>query len=117
MPRAGYDIAGDERKGTAMQTRNVMEDLVAEVLSECLRRAPEVCACERCLCDMTAFALNNLPPRYMVVEVEDPSMVPRERVLEPFREDARYSARAALQMVSARPRHASSQAGRRSRPE
>lgn len=99
-----------------MQVHNVMEALVAEVLADALGSAPEACACARCRLDMTAFALNNLPPRYVV---DDGAHAAEDRasLVAPFRADARYAARAALQMVSARPRHARSAGGWRTPPE
>lgn len=95
-----------------MEVRNVMEALVEGVLDEELGRWPEVCACDRCRVDMKAFALNNLPPRYVVNE---PGVVHAhlEALTAPFHGDVRYSVRSAVQMVSARPRHAQSRVGRR----
>jgi competence protein ComFB len=50
------------------QVKNVSEDLVDFYLQECMERA-QVCTCERCIADVTAFALNQLPPRYVVTTV------------------------------------------------
>lgn len=95
-----------------MEVRNVMEELVDGALNEELGGSPEVCACDRCRTDMKAFALNNLPARYVVNE---PGAVRTtlETIVAPLRGDVRYSVRSAIQMVSARPRHARSLVGRR----
>ncbi len=95
-----------------MEVRNVMEALVDGALDEELGGSPGVCACDRCRIDMKAFALNNLPARYVV---DDPGAVRAtlETLVAPLRGDVRYSVRTAIQMVGARPRHARSLVGRR----
>lgn len=96
-----------------MEVRNVMEDLVETTLADALARTQDVCACERCRCDMRAFALNNLPPRYIV---DEPAAVHAylEAITHSLRADVVYSVHWAVQMVGTRPRHAQSLAGRRS---
>ena len=88
-----------------MELRNVMESLVASTLDEVLSRSPEICSCDRCRLDMLAFALNNLPPRYIV---EDPEGIHAhlEAITAPFRGDVHYNVGRAVQMVSTRPHHA-----------
>jgi len=95
-----------------LEVRNVMEEMVEAVLNAELQGAPEVCACDRCRLDMKAFALNNLPPRYVV---DEPGQIHAylESLTVPLRGDVRYSVRSAIQMVSARPRHAQSRITRR----
>lgn len=97
---------------STLEVRNVMEELVRAALSEELAGAAEVCACDRCRVDMQAFALNNLPPRYVV---DEPGAVHAhlEVLTATLRGDIRYSVRSAVQLVSARPRHARSRVGRR----
>ena len=46
--------------------KNYMEDVVRNKIPVILSRMPEICACERCRLDILAFALNALPPRYVV---------------------------------------------------
>lgn len=96
-----------------MDVRNVMEALVDGALDEELGQVPEVCACDRCRIDMKAFALNNLPARYVVDEPEAVRAT-LETLVAPLRGDVRYSVRSAIQVVGARPRHARSLVGRRS---
>ncbi|MDR1603256.1 MAG: late competence development ComFB family protein [Gracilibacteraceae bacterium] len=45
--------------------KNVSEDLVDVYLDECLSRHG-ACNCPRCVADIRAYALNQLPPRYVV---------------------------------------------------
>jgi len=50
-----------------MKLRNLMEDIVCQRLDEVLAGEKEViCHCEQCRLDVTALALNELPPRYVV---------------------------------------------------
>lgn len=45
---------------------NVMEWLINQELKRLLDHFPQACQCERCILDMTAFALNQLPSHYIV---------------------------------------------------
>lgn len=49
-----------------MEFHNYMEDLVLDVLEDLLSKRDDVCACEKCKLDMATFALNKLPPKYVV---------------------------------------------------
>lgn len=46
-------------------TKNLMEELVDMQLDDYIQ-AIGMCPCEQCKEDVRAFALNNLPPRYIV---------------------------------------------------
>lgn len=48
-------------------TINVMESLVLRHVDEVIQRF-NCCSCDRCRCDISAFALNALPPRYVVAQ-------------------------------------------------
>ncbi|MZP43821.1 hypothetical protein GTO89_12310 [Heliobacterium gestii] len=49
--------------------RNVMEEIVEELLNEVFETNPNVCRdCPSCRIDITAHALNRLPPKYVVHE-------------------------------------------------
>ncbi len=56
-----------ERKLT-MEVKNHMEYVVEKMLPQVLKMKPDVCSCERCISDMKAIALNNLPPKYVATE-------------------------------------------------
>ncbi|MDR1689110.1 MAG: late competence development ComFB family protein [Clostridiales bacterium] len=45
--------------------RNFMEDMVADTIDGVIKNM-DVCGCEKCRMDITAIALNNLPPKYVV---------------------------------------------------
>lgn len=49
-----------------MAIKNVMEMIVQDVLNRNLSQLKLRCTCERCLDDIQAHALNNLPPKYIV---------------------------------------------------
>lgn len=49
-----------------MAVKNVMEIVVKDVLKTNLQQFQLTCTCERCLDDVLAYALNHLPPRYIV---------------------------------------------------
>lgn len=51
-------------------TINVMENLVLKNLNLVMGRF-NTCACDRCRCDIVAYALNNLPPKYIVSNAND----------------------------------------------
>ncbi len=46
-------------------TKNLMEELVDIQLDDYIK-ATGMCTCEQCKEDVRAYALNNLPPRYIV---------------------------------------------------
>lgn len=47
--------------------RNSMEELVNNILADIIEDL-DVCKCERCIMDISAIALNNLPPKYSVTD-------------------------------------------------
>jgi competence protein ComFB len=46
--------------------RNLVEDHASELYAEIVGRFPEFCGCEICRMDVLVYALNRLPPRYVV---------------------------------------------------
>ncbi|MFS0575548.1 late competence development ComFB family protein [Sporosarcina sp. 179-K 3D1 HS] len=48
-----------------MAIKNVMEDVVRDVLLKYQSQLHLTCKCERCFDDIMALALNQLPPRYI----------------------------------------------------
>lgn len=50
-----------------MRLNNYMEDIVFNAIKE-LMKETEYCSCEKCMYDIAALALNELPPRYIVTE-------------------------------------------------
>jgi len=45
--------------------KNYMEDCVEDILPMVLK-GMDICACDHCKMDIMAYALNNLPPKYVV---------------------------------------------------
>ena len=50
------------------QLKNLMEELVINSLEDVLKDI-NMCKCETCVTDITAIALNSLPPKYIVTQV------------------------------------------------
>lgn len=49
------------------QIKNYMEEIVFSLMREVLEDI-NVCCCDKCVIDIAAIALNDLPPRYIVSE-------------------------------------------------
>lgn len=49
------------------QIKNYMEEIVFNLMEEVLKDI-NVCTCEKCILDIAALALNDLPPKYIVTE-------------------------------------------------
>jgi len=52
-----------------MLLKNYMEDAVKNSLDKFLSEREDICKCERCKLDITAYALNHLPPKYVVTDI------------------------------------------------
>jgi competence protein ComFB len=50
-----------------VQIKNYMEEIVFGQMKEVLADI-NMCTCEKCLLDIAAIALNDLPPKYVVTE-------------------------------------------------
>src|SRR6185437_15359746 len=59
-------------EGVCMGIHNVMEAVVLEVLVKYQDQLQLSCECNRCLDDIMAIALNNLPTRYTTKEANIP---------------------------------------------
>lgn len=46
--------------------KNYMEDITKRNVDEQIKDRKDICSCERCRLDILAYALNNLPCRYVV---------------------------------------------------
>lgn len=55
-----------------MAILNVMENVVKDVISKHKHQLHLTCDCDRCLDDIMAISLNELPPRYIVNEAHRP---------------------------------------------
>ncbi len=82
---------------------NVMQVLVEEKAPKYVKMFG-LCSCERCMEDVKALTLNNLPPKYVVVERGD--MIPRLTVYEgKFSSDITAQLLHACKLVMERPHH------------
>jgi len=50
-----------------IQVKNYMEEVVFSMIKEIIGEI-NVCTCEKCMMDIAAIALNDLPPKYIVSE-------------------------------------------------
>lgn len=87
-----------------MPIMNVMEEMVKNRLKEHLEKT-DCCKCEKCFEDMMAMSLNKLPPKYvrtakgeLFTRVE--TSLERQKKL-----DIDFAIMAAIEFVSAHPRH------------
>ena len=81
-------------------TINVMENLVLKYIDQVIRRF-NACCCDRCRCDVAAYALNHLPPKYIVAEPTRMQQV-EQQITTKLVMDARVNA---VIQVRAHPRH------------
>jgi len=76
MGNGGYKSVDEEYLSTIgawkMALYNVMEEVVRDVLIQYKDQLQLTCQCERCLNDIMAIALNELPPRYIANEEYGP---------------------------------------------
>ncbi len=56
---------GIRMEENAVGVHNVMEDVVRDTLLSYKSKMNLTCDCEQCLSDISALALNELPPRYI----------------------------------------------------
>lgn len=92
-----------------MQIRNAMEMVVKSTLAEILEKLEKhgierICTCERCLLDIMALALNQLPPRYVVCD-QGEAYVRTSALNQQFKVDILFALLNAVRTVQANPRH------------
>ena len=46
--------------------RNLIEDHAADAYDQIVSRYPDFCGCDTCRLDVLVYALNRLPPRYVI---------------------------------------------------
>ncbi|MDR1960811.1 MAG: late competence development ComFB family protein [Gracilibacteraceae bacterium] len=83
--------------------KNVSEDLVDFYLDECLARHG-TCSCARCVADIRAYALNQLPPRYVVSSAGNAFARARAMSTQ-AKADIISSITAGINLVKQNPRH------------
>lgn len=87
-----------------MAIKNVMEIIVKDVLKNNLKHLRMSCTCERCQDDVMAYALNHLPPKYIV----NPNRQPYIRAVHEVNQDEALNVlkvvTQAATVISAKPR-------------
>lgn len=85
------------------QIKNYMEEIVFNQMKDVLADI-NVCTCEKCLLDIAAIALNDLPPKYIVTEKGE--LYSKINTLgQQFEVDVVSAITKAAVLVKRRPRH------------
>lgn len=85
------------------QIKNYMEEIVFNQIKEVLDDI-NVCKCEKCMLDIAAIALNDLPPKYIVTEKGE--LYSKINALkQQFEVDVVAAITKAAVLVKRRPRH------------
>lgn len=83
--------------------KNYMEDIVYSQIKEVLSDI-NMCACDKCVMDVAAIALNDLPPKYIVTEKGE--LYTKLNTLgQQFEVDVISAITKAAVLVKRRPRH------------
>jgi len=86
-----------------VELKNYMEDLVKDMLPTVLDKM-DICKCDRCKMDILAYALNNLPPKYVVTRKGD--IYTRLATMQgQFSADIIAAITSGATLVGSRPRH------------
>jgi len=83
---------------------NRMEAFVKMAVDDLLKTKKDICACQRCRLDMIAFALNALPPRYVVTDFGE-VVTNLDLESSQWRADVMMASLKAIEIVSRKPRH------------
>jgi len=87
-----------------MKVYNFMEDIVKEELDNLLAEKENICKCAKCKLDMTAWALNRLPPKYVVSD-KGRIFTRLQGVETQFRTDVTIQLMKAISQISKNPQH------------
>jgi competence protein ComFB len=87
-----------------MQVFNYMEDIVTEVLASLLSDRQDICKCEKCQLDIAAWALNRLPPKYVVSD-KGRLFTKLQEVQVQFKADVVRELTHAIAQISKNPQH------------
>lgn len=89
-----------------LNLKNYMEEIVFSLLDK-LMEDTKSCTCYRCQADVTAYALNHLPPKYVVTQ-KGHVYSKLSELNQQFIVDVTVALLNAIQVVSANPRHGDS---------
>ncbi|MCL2398937.1 MAG: late competence development ComFB family protein [Defluviitaleaceae bacterium] len=86
-----------------IEMKNYMEDCVVKMLPAVLEKM-DICKCERCQMDIAAYALNYLPPKYVVARTGR-LYAKLDSMYAQFNVDVATAVTNGAKMVSKNPRH------------
>lgn len=87
-----------------MHYKNFMEQVVTEKLEELLKGRTDICSCDQCKVEMTTYALNHLPPKY-VSSLKGEVFNKIDGMDAQQNADITKTLTAAIKVVSSNPRH------------
>ncbi len=87
-----------------MKIVNYMEDIVRDTLESLLSERKDICKCQKCKLDMIAWALNRLPPKYVVTDKGRMYTKLKEQEIQ-FRADVVQELTRAIAHISKDPQH------------
>ncbi|MGE5308839.1 MAG: late competence development ComFB family protein [Deltaproteobacteria bacterium] len=87
-----------------MKISNYMEEVVQDELEQLLSERDDVCKCQRCKYDMMVYALNRLPPKYVITDRGRLYTKLKEQELQ-FKADVVKELTKAINFISKNPNH------------
>ncbi len=88
----------------SLKLKNYMEEVVERKVNELLKTRDDVCGCKHCRLDISALALNELPPRYIVTKKGEVYSKVSSLMVQ-FSTDVTRAIVEAMEKVKANPRH------------
>lgn len=83
--------------------KNYMEDVVRRSVDNIVK-SMDICKCEKCMADIIAISLNNLPPKYIVTEIGELYTKVNE-LKQQFAIDVQTAITKAAMIVGKNPKH------------
>jgi competence protein ComFB len=87
-----------------MKIYNYMEDTVRDTLDSLLSKRKDICKCQKCKLDMMTWALNRLPPKYIVTDKGRMYTKLKEQEIQ-SRADVVREVTRAISYISSKPQH------------
>jgi competence protein ComFB len=81
-----------------------MEDIVRDTLENLISGREDICKCPKCKLDIVAWALNRLPPKYVVTDKGRMYTKLKEQEIQ-FRADVVQELTKAISRISKGPQH------------
>lgn len=87
-----------------MKIQNYMEEVVQDELELLLNDRDDICKCQKCRMDMMVWALNRLPPKYVITDRGRLYTKLKEQEIQ-FKADVVKELAMAIQIISKNPQH------------